>query len=715
MAVPAGVVTLVFTDIEGSTRMWEEHPELMEVALARHDVLVRSVIESHRGYVFKTVGDGFCAAFSEAAGGVVAAVEAQRALGRERWPEPLEVRVRIGVHTGGCQERDGDYFGPTVNKVARIEAVAHGGQIVCSEEAAGLVVDVASSAASGLELRDLGEHRLKDLGRAQRLFQVLAPGLAREFPPLRSLSNPRLANNLPVLLTSFVGRGKELAEIGELLAASRVVTLTGPGGVGKSRLAIQTAAELLDGSGDGVWLVELAGLERRELVASAVAARVGVREQPGQALADTLVSGLAGRELLLVLDNCEHLIDECAALVAAIARACPKVSVLATSREPLAIPGERTYRVPSLSVPAGGEADVGELASCEAVKLFLERAVVHRPDFVLEESNAAAVGSLCRRLDGIPLAIELAAARLRSFTVQGIEARLDDRLRLLTGGERTALPRQRTLRALIDWSYDLLDEREQLTLCRLSVFPADFDIGAVEDVCSDAEIERWEIVEILASLVDKSLVQARPEGERMRYLLLESIQQYVAERLARIAPGQERELAVRHASFYLAWIKDAAPGLLSGDQHGTHDALETEYPNLSAALNHLLREPDDAESAVEMVLAMERFWTLERVSEGIAAVSAALRRSEELAPSAARVRLLVLAGNLSDRRGEIVLPVSSMPRRCARRGRSVTLPVRSRRAVASPWFSCRWATSPARSARPREPWMRRARLGTIDS
>ena len=503
---PSGTVTLLFSDIEGSTRLWERAPDAMADALKRHDELLRDAIEGSGGHVFKTVGDAFCAAFPTATEAVQAAEAAQRALVAEPWPADTVLRVRIALHTGECEERDGDYFGLAVNRLARLEATAHGGQVVLSRATADIVGD---HLPPGVGLRHLGTHHLKDLGRPEEVFQLEMEGLDTEFPPLRSLDNPKLMHNLPELVSSFVGRETEVIEVRKLIETSRLVTLTGAGGSGKTRLALQVAADLLDDFTDGVWLVELASLADPELVESAVASVLKVQQQPGEDLLKTLVDAVADRCLLVVLDNCEHLLVAAAMLAETLVQSCPRLSLLATSREPLAIGGERSYRVPSLSLPGPDQILAhDEVRSFDAVQLFAERAVGHQPDFLLDETNADTVASLCRSLDGMPLALELAAARLGSLSVADIERRLDDRFRILTKGRRTALPRQQTLRALIDWSYDLLNQREQTVLCRLSVFSGGWTLEAAETVCSGSDLQGREVADVLGSLVEKSLVQA---------------------------------------------------------------------------------------------------------------------------------------------------------------------------------------------------------------
>ena len=507
---PTGTVTFLFTDIEGSTKLWEQHPDAMRSAHARHDVLLRSAVEQHHGHVVKTTGDGIHAAFATAPEAIAAVLSIQRALRAEPWDPQVPISVRMGLHTGIAEERGGDYYGGALNRAARLMAAGYGGQVLLSAATQELVRDHLPDEVG---LRDLGQHRLKDLGRAEQVFQLQHPSLSADFPPLRSLDNPDLPNNLPQQVTSFIGRETQVAEVKALLGKTRLLTLTGAGGAGKTRLSLQVAADLLDG--DGVWLVELAALTDPALVPQAVADVLGVKEQAGQPIQRTLVDWLKAKCLLLVLDNCEHLVAACASLAADLLRACPGVHILASSREALNVSGEQTYRVPSLSLPDPKQVQTVEsLSQFEAVRLFIERAQAVQASFAVTSGNAPAVAQVCFHLDGIPLALELAAARVRSLSVDDINARLDQRFRLLTGGSRVALPRQQTLRGLIDWSYDLLTEPEKTLLCRLSVFAGGWTLAAAEGVCSGGDIEDWEVLDLLTGLVDKSLVVYEEGGRR---------------------------------------------------------------------------------------------------------------------------------------------------------------------------------------------------------
>jgi predicted ATPase/class 3 adenylate cyclase len=676
--LPEGTVTFLFTDIEGSTRLWSLHPDGMRAALDRHDALLRGAITTHGGHVFKTVGDQFCAVFATAAAALAAALAAQRALGQEAWAETGPVKVRMALHTGTAVPREGDYVGPPLNRCARLVDAGHGGQVLLSHATEELVREALPAEAV---LRDLGEHRLKDLVRPERIFQLITPDLPSDFPPLRSLAT--LPHNLPVQVTSFIGREQEMAELRQRLGVrqavslsgppdrqanslphSRLVTLTGPGGTGKTRLSLQAAAELLDAFPDGVWLVELAALADPAYVPQEVAAALRVREEPGTALPLTLAYHLQFRELLLVLDNCEHLVAACAELVDLLLRNCPRLRVLATSREGLGIAGETTVLVRSLPVPdprtwlmvkdqvsmidAGSrqpstlDPRSSTLLEYEAVRLFVDRAVAVSPSFQITDRNAAAVVQICSRLDGIPLAIELAAARVRALTAEQIAARLDDRFRLLTGGSRTALPRQQTLRALIDWSHDLLSVPEQILLRRLSVFVDGWTLEAAAAVCacgarvkcevssvkrddirpefstlntqhSTLPLAEGDVLDLLLQLVNKSLVLVEEQAEAVRYRLLDTIRQYARDKL--LESGEAAALRERQWEWFVALAERADGELHRAQQAAWLERLETEYENLRAALEWSVE--GDGERALRMAAALWRFWLMHgHLSEG---------------------------------------------------------------------------------------------------
>jgi len=642
--LPAGTVTFLLTDIQGSTRLWERHPDAMRQALACHDELAASLIEKYEGTLIKSRGEGdsLFAVFGRATDALWAALALQQALIAQAWPSEIPLRVRMALHTGEADLRERDYYGPAVNRCAHLRAIAHGGQVLLSRTTYELVCD---SLPEGAGLQDLGEHRLRDLSRPEHVFQLVHPALPAEFSPLKSLD--ALPNNLPRLLTSFVGREREMEEIKQLLSSTFLLTLTGSGGCGKTRLAIQVAADLLEMYPDGVWLVELAALTDPDLVPQAVASAVGLREEAGRPVARKLVDALKSRTALLVLDNCEHLLEACAHLAETLLRECPNLRILASSREGLGIGGEMTYRVPSLSLPDPQRLPpVERVTQYEAVRLFIERAVFSQPTFVVTSQNAPAVAQICYRLDGIPLAIELAAARVKAMPVEQIAARLDDRFRLLTGGSRTALPRQQTLRALIDWSYNLLSEKEQALLRRLSVFMGGWTLEAAEVICSGDGIEMWAVLDLLSRLVDKSLVGFEEQDGQARYRLLETVRQYGLDKL--MEAGEGEAVRKRHLEFFLTLAEETEPKLYGKHQVQWLNCLEAEHDNLRSALEWCLGEPEGIEAGLRLVGALWRFWYVRGYfSEGARAMEEALALAEELPVSRERAKALAGAGRLA--------------------------------------------------------------------
>jgi len=543
-ALPSGTVAFLFTDIEGSTVRWDRDPAAMQHAVRRHDELMKAIIAEHAGHVFKTIGDAFCAVFWHPSDALAAAVHAQRALAETDFAAVDGIEVRMALHVGSSDERDGDYFGPTLNRVARLLAIGHGGQVLISGSAAELA---DQQLPPGITLRDLGEHRLKDLTAPERVFQLLGAGLQAEFPKLRSLG--LFDTNLPQQLSSFVGRENEIAEIERLLKEARLVTLFGAGGLGKTRCAQQVGAAVLEQFGDGVWFVDLASLGDPSLVPNEIAAIFAVRELPNRPMLETLTAHLERKHALLLLDNCEHLIGEAAKTAATILSGCPKIKIIATSREALKIAGEVVYQMPTLSVPgASGKLATDDALTYGAIALFDDRARTANNRFTLGDDNVAIVAEICRRLDGIPLAIELAAARMKALGPAQLARQLDERFRVLTGGQRTALPRQQTMRALIDWSYDLLLEQEQRLFRDLSVFAGSFSLEAAMMVCVSEHVGEFDVLDLLSSLIDKSLVLAEPSELETRYRLLESIRQYGREKST--SAGEFVALASRHAAAY---------------------------------------------------------------------------------------------------------------------------------------------------------------------
>jgi predicted ATPase/class 3 adenylate cyclase/DNA-binding CsgD family transcriptional regulator len=594
--LPTGTVTLLLADVEGSTQLWETRPGEMTAAIANLDLTLAGVVSAHHGVrpVEQGEGDSFVIAFGRASHAVSCALALQRA--------PLApLRLRIAVHTGEVQLRDeNNYVGPAINRTARLRELAHGGQTVLSGTTGDLVADVLPEDAW---LTELGTHALRDLPRPERAVQLCHPDLCNEFPPLRVRATPErsVTQNFPVQLTSFVGREAEMADVGRILAANRLVTLTGAGGVGKTRLAIQVATSFAGDYGDGTWYVDLAPITDPDLVAITVGRALGLPDQPGRSPVGALLQLVGARRMLVLLDNCEHLLDTSAALTEALLGACSGLTLLATSREPVGVAGEVTWRVPSLPLDS------------DAVRLFGDRAGHARPGFTLSDDNVAAVSEICRRLDGMPLAIELAAARIRALSPNEILAGLQDRFRLLTGGSRTAVRRQQTLQASVDWSHALLTEPERILFRRLAAFAGGFDLNGCRKVAGDKDLAPHQVLDVLALLVDKSLVFADTAGGRTRYRLLETIRQYAQEKL-----GESAEAAAvrdRHRDHYAAMA-----AALDAPAHTNLELLldqaDTEIDNLRAAFAWS-RDNSDTENGLRLAASLQPLWlTRGRVKEG---------------------------------------------------------------------------------------------------
>lgn len=641
-------VTYLFSDIEGSTRLWEQQPELMRPALARHDTLARDVVVRHRGDVVKMTGDGVHAAFADALDAVAAVLELQQAMVAPPLLSPdiapdtapaLPLHVRFGLHAGSDERRDNDYFGPAVNRAARIMSVAHGGQVLVSQAVADLVRD---RLPAEIALRDLGNVRLRDLASAERIYQVVHPSLRADFPALRSLE--ATPNNLAQQLNSFIGRERETAEVRELLGANRLVTLLGMGGIGKSRLSVQLGADALDDYPDGVWLVELAPLSDPLLVPQAVASVLGVKEEAGRPVLEALVRFVRDRQLLIILDNCEHIVHACADLAKQLLQAGARLKVLASSRDYLQVAGERTYHVPTLSSPQPAHhGSVATLAEHESVRLFVDRVAAARPGFVLSERNAAAVADICHRLDGIPLALELAAARARSVSVENIAARLGDRFRLLVTNDRTVLPRQRTLRALIDWSYDLLDTRERLLFQRLSVFAGGWTLEAAESVCAGGELDAADVLDLQTQLVEKSLVAMDLDGAR--YRMLDTVRHYAREKLEEA--GDAAATQARHLDYFVAAVEQARPHLVGPEQGPWLDRLDRERENVLVAHEWVEAIADKRALKSRLIRALRMyFFSRGLLSLGLRLYLNLLADDELQTPSGERCRVLFGAGQI---------------------------------------------------------------------
>jgi predicted ATPase/class 3 adenylate cyclase len=636
--MPDTPLTILFTDIEGSSSLWERDPERMRPALARHDRVVRDAIGAWRGRVVKMLGDGVHAVFDDPLDALQASVQMQRVLQDEEPVIGLPLRIRCGLHTGEVERRDDDYFGAAVNRAARIMNAAHGGQVLVSQVVAGIV---GTSLPRPILLRDLGRVRLRGLSAAERVYQVVHPMLREDFPALRSLESA--PSNLPLALTSFVGRERERAELATLMASNRLVTLSGAGGCGKTRLGLQSLLELAEPPPDGVWLVELAQVQDGALVAGVVASTLGLREEPGRAPLDALVAHLSDRHLVLFLDNCEHLLDACARVVETILARCRGVRILASSREALGLAGELAYRVASLSVPTGDRHTLDSVMRFESAQLFVERARLARSDYTLADDDAATLASICSRLDGIPLAIELAAARMRSMSLVEIDRRLNACFRLLTGGSRTALPRQQTLRAAIDWSYELLDDALKAVFRRLAAFAGGWRLDAAEGVCAGDGVDADRMFELHVSLCDKNLVSRHPEDGRYRFV--ETVRQYAQERLAE-TPENAR-VRDRHLDHCVRLAEEANANLSGPEQAAWLRRLEDEHDNLRVALGWSFDGSAPAQG-VRLCAALQRFWLMHgHLSEGRAWFDRALACEAAAEPAPLRASLLAGAGNLA--------------------------------------------------------------------
>ncbi len=629
--LPTGIVTFLFTDIEGSTELWEKHPQAMKATLAKHDSILRAVVEANHGQIIKTTGDGVHVVFSTTLDAINATLAVQ-----QRLKEPIDelnIKVRMGLHTGEAELRDGDYYGQSLNRAARIMSIGHGGQILISETAMQVVREHLSQE---LTLLELGEHYLKGLARPEKIYQLVAADLQKDFPPLNSIQ--AATNNLPVQLTSFIGREREIKEARQKLESARLLTLIGPGGTGKTRLSLQLGAEVLPDFADGVWFIELAPLADPALIQQTIASMLGVRAQIGMPLKNIVFDFLREKNLLLIFDNCEHLVEACAQLADEFLHNAPNLKIIASSREALGIGGETIYRVPSLGLPDQGITSREALVEFEAIQLFLERARAANPRFDLTEKNTSSVAQICRRLDGIPLALELAAARVSVFSAEQIASRLDDRFKLLTGGSRTALPRQQTLRALIDWSYDILSEDERALLRGLSVFAGGWVFEAAEAICNDMDV-----LNLLTQLVNKSLVTVDEEADEPRYRLLETIRQYARDKL--LETGEAARIRDRHLDYYVHLTEKSEQELFGTMALSWVNRLEAEYDNMRAAIEWGM--DNNVLAVLRMAGALPNFWFRRGYeSEGIKWVEEALTRADALSQAdadEAHRRMVIIA------------------------------------------------------------------------
>jgi len=634
--LPSGTVTFLFTDIEGSTKLARAHPEAWESARARHHAILQSAIEANNGYVFQVIGDAFCATFHKAGDALKSAIKAQQDLQTEPWGD-VPIRVRMGIHTGEAEvQSDGQYQGYlALSQVQRIMSAGHGGQVLLSGATENLL---RGQLPEGIDLHDMGRHNFKDVPQPVRVFQVNGPDLQRDFPPLRTFDS--LPNNLPTQLTSFVGREKELADVKRLLSDTHMLTLIGPGGTGKTRLSIRAARDMMNEYPDGVWLIDLAPVLDPTLVPRTTAITIGLREEPQRPVIDMLCDYLSTKKMMIILDNCEHLVDACANMSEQILRTAVDVRILASSREALGVAGEVTYRVPSLGLPDKDHLpSLDSMNQFEAVKLFIDRATSALPSFVVTNENAPSLAQICHRLDGIPLAIELAAAKVRVLSLEQIARRLDDRFRLLTGGRRTALERHQTLRAAVDWSYNLLPPEEQTLFRRLSVFVGGWKLEAAESVCADdatlGVIGDEDILNLLEQLINKSLVIAEeehgesryPTGGSLRYRMLETMRQYANEKL--VESGESDQLHDRHLSFFVELAETAEPHLRRAEQLEWLSVLDADHENLRAALAWSLDIPSSV-FGLRLAGALGYFWEIrDHVLEAKYWLKAVLQKDEK--------------------------------------------------------------------------------------
>ncbi|MBV8152180.1 MAG: adenylate/guanylate cyclase domain-containing protein, partial [Candidatus Eremiobacteraeota bacterium] len=631
-ALPSGTVTFLFTDVENETLQWERDRAAMQEAVARYDAILREQIDANEGHVFKTVGDAFCVVFARPESAIASAAQAQRRLAAEDFSAIAGLRVRMAVHTGTAHERDGDYFGTTLNRVARLLGASYGGQVLVSGVTSELL---RHWKVDEVAFRFLGRHRFKGLAHAEPVFQLEAPGLEKQFPVLRSLdAHP---NNLPASLTSFIGREEQLSEVRRLFEQARLLTLTGAGGVGKTRLALELAGSALEQFEDGVWLVDLAGVSDKVFVAPTILAVLNVREEANRDPSETLVDFLHQKNLLLLLDNCEHIVHELAQLTTRLLRECARVRAIATSREVFGVLGEVVYRVPSFDED-------------ESVTLFEIRAKAVLPSFSIEPENVEIVKRICKRLDGIPFAVELAAARVKMMGVEELWKRLSDRFRILTGGDRNALPRQRTLQGLLEWSYNLLEDSEKLLLQRLSSFAGTFSLDAASAICGVEPIEDFEVLDLLSRLIDKSLVQVETSSDQ-RYWMLESTKELARVHLAKA--GETDTAAGRHAEYFFGradavWSVRYKPGFDEGCEE-----IASDYAEYRAALQWALPENHDVALGAKMSVELVPFWFHRGHSrEGRYWLERVLERSRDDVGAETWAQTLVCVGNFYMEQGE---------------------------------------------------------------
>ncbi len=654
---PTGLVTFLFTDIEGSTKLAQDFPDTLQSALDKHHSIMQNAIDSNNGFVFEIVGDAFCCAFEKAHDAVKAAVEAQLNLSKEKClpagqaGKDALIKVRIGIHSGKAEWSNGKYMGYiTLARTARVMSSAYGEQIIVSNDSYEFVKDKFDAFdKNNISFRDLGDRRLKDLIQPVRLFQVTADDLRSEFPPLKTLD--ARPNNLPVQLTSFIGREKEITDIKDSFSNGRLLTLIGPGGTGKTRLSMQLGADMIDEFVNGVWLVELASLNDPFLLPNVIVETLDLKEEPGKSPEISLLEFLKEKEILLILDNCEHLVDSCSLLTEKLLKYSSRLKIIATSREALRCEGEITHMVFSLSHPEPNENITAvQLSQYEAVRLFIERALAVNSGFRVSNENAPALAQICFQLDGIPLAIELAAVRINVLTVEKISEKLDDRFRLLTGGKRTALPRQQTLRALIDWSYDLLSDSEKVFWRRLSVFSGSWTLNDAEEICSDELLDKDYILELTNGLAEKSIILYIENSGRFK--MLETIKQYGQEKL--FESGEPDKFFTRHLEHYLKLCEGAVPELTGANAKYWLDRFEVEYSNIQFALKWSI-ENDQKEKGNRLAGSLAKLWDMRGYfSEARNWLEKLLMDPDNISPGI-RANSLRLSGMFATQQGENVI------------------------------------------------------------
>ncbi|MFZ1459329.1 MAG: tetratricopeptide repeat protein [Ignavibacteria bacterium] len=618
--IPNGKVTFLFTDIEGSTKLSQNFPEILSDILAKHNSILNEAVESHNGFVFKIIGDAFCCSFQNAEDAIKAAVDAQIKLHTEKWNDAV-IKVRMGIHSGNTEWSGTDYMGYiTLARANRVMSSAFGGQILMSDDSYRMTEGYINESIS---IRDLGERRLKDLIQPVKLFQIVSKYVPSDFPPLNTLDvRP---NNLPVQLTSFIGREKDMQQVKDLLINTRLLTIIGSGGAGKTRLAMQAGADIIDDFANGVYIAEFAPVSDSSLIVQTLLNSLNQQEEPEKSPKEILKEYLKDKELLLILDNCEHLVHECAELSEMLLKSCAKLKIIATSREPLNCSGEQTFRIPSLSLPdISANNTPGQLTQYEAVRLFIERALAVNPDFRVNNENAPALAQICSQLDGIPLAIELAAVRIKMLSLNNIFERLENRFKLLTGGKRTALPRQQTLRAMIDWSYELLSEKEKILWSRLSVFIGGWTLESAEEICTDEKIISDDIFDLLNHLADKSIIIY--DYEKDRYRILETIKQYGQEKLK--DANETDGIFARHLNYYLSFLEKANLKLEGSESVSWLEKLESEHNNLQSAIEWSANG-GDFEKGLQLSNLAGRFWIIRgHYTTGIKCIKKIIKKAQ---------------------------------------------------------------------------------------